>query len=159
MHEKLCFKCNIVKPLSEFYKHPQMADGRLGKCKECTKKDTSKREAMLSKVPEWKEKELARHREKSSRARACGKVSSREICNKGQRAWYQRNKEKKYAHGCVSNALKSGKLTRQPCEVCNEPRVQAHHDDYSKPLDVKWLCVKHHAERHIELNRLNRKYE
>jgi len=136
-----------------------MADGRLGKCKICTKKDVAEREEKLSKVPEWKEMELARHRAKSARARADGRISSKEVKKKGQDAWYQRNKKKKYTHSCVSYALKSGKLIRQPCEVCNEPRVQAHHDDYSKPLDVKWLCVKHHAERHVELNRLNRKYE
>ena len=76
-----------------------------------------------------------------------------------ERLGTKETKKKKYAHGCVRHALSSGKLVRQPCEVCNEPRSQAHHDDYSKPLDVKWLCVKHHAERHVELNRLNRKYE
>ena len=43
----------------------------------------------------------------------------------------------------VSNALKSGQLTRQPCEICGEP-AQAHHEDYSRPLDVRWRCFEHH---------------
>jgi len=44
--------------------------------------------------------------------------------------------------------LKRGKLTRQPCQVCGSPHSQMHHEDYSKPLVVTWLCLKHHLERH-----------
>lgn len=46
------------------------------------------------------------------------------------------------------DAIKSGKLVRQPCEKCGEPKTDAHHDDYSKPLEVRWLCRAHHAEHH-----------
>lgn len=46
-------------------------------------------------------------------------------------------------------ARRRGFLIKQPCEVCNtENDVQAHHDDYTKPLDVRWLCRKHHNEHH-----------
>lgn len=136
-----------------------MADGHLGKCKTCTKKDTAEREAKLSKVPEWKEKELARHRAKSAKARSEGRFPNADAIKKGQEKWQAANKHKTKAQNAVNNALRDKRLTRQPCEVCGELRVHGHHDDYSKPLDVKWLCVKHHAERHVELNRLNRKYE
>lgn len=44
--------------------------------------------------------------------------------------------------------IASGKLLKQPCEVCGEVDVEAHHDDYTKPMDVRWLCKKHHAEHH-----------
>ena len=42
--------------------------------------------------------------------------------------------------------LKSGNLKKQSCFVCGKKEVQAHHEDYSKPLDIKWLCVIHHKE-------------
>lgn len=48
---------------------------------------------------------------------------------------------------CIRNGL----LTRNPCEVCGELKVDAHHDDYMRPLDVRWLCRKHHNEHHRNL--------
>ena len=156
MYQKTCFKCSQTKPCSEFYKHPQMGDGYLGKCKSCTKKDTFDRQAILSKDPAWVKKELARHREKSARARKLGKISDKETQKRARLSWQARNKNKRLAHSKVHSALRMGKLTRKPCEVCGDYKSQAHHDDYTKPLDVMWLCPKHHGERHVELNRLAR---
>jgi len=48
----------------------------------------------------------------------------------------------------VSRAIESGKLNRQPCEKCGNVKSEAHHPDYSKPLEVVWLCKKHHCEEH-----------
>lgn len=53
------------------------------------------------------------------------------------------------------HAIRSGKLIRNPCEVCGEIKVEAHHDDYDKPYDVRWLCVQHHHEFHGRQRRLN----
>lgn len=62
-----------------------------------------------------------------------------------------RHPEKHRARNIVYQALKYGSMVRQPCEVCGEAKVEAHHEDYSKPRDVKWLCRKHHMERHKEM--------
>ena len=56
--------------------------------------------------------------------------------------------EVKRAHNMVQRALKDGRLTKKPCEECGSTRVQAHHEDYSKPLQVRWLCPKHHNREH-----------
>ena len=57
---KLCFKCGIEKPLTDYYVHKGMADGYLGKCKICTKTDSKKRIDELSKDSEWVKKEQKR---------------------------------------------------------------------------------------------------
>lgn len=52
------------------------------------------------------------------------------------------------AHDAVEAAIANGSLVRKPCEKCGSTRVDAHHDDYSQPLLVRWLCRGHHLEHH-----------
>ena len=55
----------------------------------------------------------------------------------------------------TGQAIRTGKVQRQPCEIRNcKARAEAHHEDYNKPLDVRWLCAKHHDHRHAEIRRL-----
>lgn len=51
-------------------------------------------------------------------------------------------------HAAVRRAVQSGALTRRPCEKCGDFPTQAHHDDYDKPLDVRWLCPSCHSREH-----------
>ena len=63
----------------------------------------------------------------------------------------QRNPESRWkveARYKAQRAVRAGRLVRQPCEVCGSPVTDAHHDDYTKPVEVRWLCRKHHAEHH-----------
>jgi len=55
---------------------------------------------------------------------------------------HHRAREKVYA------AIRSGRLERRPCEVCGDIKSESHHEDYDKPLEVNWLCRKHHIELH-----------
>ena len=62
--KKTCFKCNLSLPIEEFYEHPKMKDGRLGKCKSCTRKGVAERVERLSKNPRWAKAEAERQRRK-----------------------------------------------------------------------------------------------
>ena len=133
---KTCFKCGIEKPIDKFYKHPQMADGHLGKCKVCTKLDVSNNYA--SKREQYAEYERKRFQN----------PERKEAALESQRRRRRKFPEKASAYATVSYAVKNGRLERQPCEICGDTQSQAHHSDYSKPLDVRWLCFKHHRELH-----------
>jgi hypothetical protein len=53
------------------------------------------------------------------------------------------------AHRAVRTALSEGVLRPQSCEVCGTSQpIHAHHDDYSAPVDVRWLCQEHHIAHH-----------
>jgi hypothetical protein len=58
-----------------------------------------------------------------------------------------RTSEQVRARNAVARALRKGDLIRQPCEFINDDcsgRIEAHHDDYDRPLDVHWVCTSHH---------------
>jgi DNA-binding XRE family transcriptional regulator len=59
------------------------------------------------------------------------------------------------ARSAVARALRRGDFHRLPCEVCGSPKSHAHHEDYSKPLEVRWLCEEHHIAAHREYPRIN----
>lgn len=65
------------------------------------------------------------------------------------RAYRARNKEKVTAHNRLNYAIRKGVVVRQPCEMCGtSERIHAHHHDYSKPLEVRWLCYVCHKTVH-----------
>jgi len=134
-HSKECFKCKTIKPLDEFYKHPYMADGHVNKCKECNKKDVSKhREENIEKIREYDRK----------RSKLPHRIElKKEIVNR----WRKLHNDRSNAQQKLRRAIKNGKVKKQPCWVCGE-NAEAHHPDYSSPLDVVWLCVIHHRQTH-----------
>lgn len=130
---KTCFKCGECKTATDFYSHSGMSSGLLGKCKECTKKDVRERYALT------REQRAAYERKRFADPDRKAKIAEYQ---KKRRA---RDPVKDKARSAVSNALRDGRLVRQGCEVCGD-KAQAHHDDYTKPLDVRWLCFRHHRE-------------
>lgn len=113
--------------------------GRPPKCGGCGECDRCVRAAYMRRW--WADLPAARKREyldkRGPQAKRPGRVPP------------PRAPEKKRARRIVSNALRDGRLVRQPCETCGTSEdVHAHHDDYAKPLDVRWLCRKHHMLLH-----------
>ena len=68
--------------------------------------------------------------------------------DKSQKKYIEKNKDIAVAHSLVHKAVESGLLIRNACEICGEEKTEAHHDDYNKPLKVRWLCKKCHVEWH-----------
>ena len=151
---KTCFKCKEEKPLSEFYKHAMMKDGRLNKCKECNKKDVRKN--YRENIDHYKSYEKARagldHRVKA-RDDYAKTDNGRTKLNESSKAWAVRNPIKRMASFIVGNAVRDGKLFKPSnCESCGSApnRLHGHHDDYAFPLVVRWLCPGCHSKWHKE---------
>lgn len=146
-----CKVCGQDKAVSDFY----VSDPT--HCKACVRERV--RVNRLEKIEYYREfdrkRGLLRHRKEAVRRRA-PKYKDKDCAR--SKAFRAENPEKYKAHCMVNNAIRDGRLKVRPCERCGDAiGVQAHHEDYSKPLDVTWLCPKHHGERHRELNEQRRK--
>lgn len=138
--KKECFKCKTVKPLSEFYKHSEMADGHINKCKDCAKNDVAKhRTKNIEKIRAY-DRKRAKNKERIQQAVEVTK------------AWRAEDKKRLAAHNAVARAIKSGRLKKLPCERCASEKSVAHHEDYNNKLDVMWLCQPCHKQRHKEID-------
>jgi hypothetical protein len=126
-----CSKCQIVKPMTEFY------DSNLTRCKDC----------VIARVTERRRSDPAVQAYDRMRAKRPAKKAQIAAISK---AWRQKYPDRYRAQTKLNNSLRDGKVAKQPCAVCGNPKVHAHHYDYSKPLDVMWLCAIHHHRGHAD---------
>lgn len=157
---KTCFKCEEEKPLNDFYRHPQMLDGHVNKCKECNKADVRRHRLLNIDII----RKYDRNRPNEDERR------------KQRYEYYHKNKEdpdfkkkiresrikytndnpiKRAAHIQWGNFIRNNEyLKRDKCSACGDNySLEAHHEDYTKPLSVIWLCKNCHGARHKEINR------
>lgn len=115
-----------------------------------SKRDTPKHHLVFCVPCRAKQRRLEYQKTKGKAAhlKASRKYTASNKGKKSKQRWRDQNQGKLYAHGVVSYRIKTGELKRQPCEVCGSENVHAHHDDYAKPLEVRWLCPFHHKEWH-----------
>lgn len=75
--------------------------------------------------------------------------NNRDRLNEYQREWYKKNKEKRRAHVILNRAIISDKIIRpENCSECNKKcKPDGHHEDYTKPLDVIWICRACHSRK------------
>jgi hypothetical protein len=141
---KVCTKCGEKKPLTEFHKSKRSQDGRGCVCDKCSQ----------AKSREYRDKNRERLRE-YDRVRSQTKARKADKNVTSQR-WQKKNTLKTIAHRIVNEAIRKGSLIRQPCCVCHNTESHAHHEDYSKPLDIIWLCATHHSKLHADRKRTAR---
>lgn len=150
---KECRECGKKLSLDSFYAHKAMADGHLNKCKDCVKSRVNRyRDSNLEKAREYDRQRGDLPQRIEARRMYQETDRYKQLSADAKRRYAKRNPEKRSAQGLVAYHLKLGNLARHPCQVCGNAKSEAHHEDYSKPLDVVWLCDAHHKARHREMN-------
>jgi hypothetical protein len=142
---KTCTHCGVSKDESLFGVNKASPDGLNYKCRQCVSAYQKERRDRLnaSRPAGWKQKT----KDKAQYAREW-KDNHPGYATAKKREWWQKNRDRMHIKDKVKYAVKTGKLIKTPCQVCGELKVEGHHPDYSRPLDVVWLCRKHHNEIH-----------
>lgn len=131
---KPCNKCGEVKPFEAFYPTP---NGYKSQCRSCH--SASVRASRAANREHYREYDRKRMNDPQRRER--------------QRLWYEADPLRKIAHDTLNYAIRSGAIKRpSKCQDCGKRcKPHGHHEDYSKPLDVEWLCPSCHGLRHSPL--------
>lgn len=138
--KKYCPRCGEEKDLTEFHVNRSSKDGRYSICKACILPLARERMRRL----EVRARENTRY---AASAELRAKKQGRRM------AQYHQDPTKYISRAQAQNAMVAGKLVApQTCEMCGGPGLfEKHHDDYSKPLEVRWLCrVCHHKLSRVE---------
>ena len=134
--KKICRVCQCLLPISEFYKQETNRDGLNSLCKFCYRERVKRN---------YRRNKAHYHAYDKQRAKLEHRKKAHIEKNKEYRKKYP---EKYYCRAELNNAVRDGKITRQPCVICGEKKTHGHHEDYTKPLDVIWLCQTHHTWIH-----------
>lgn len=163
---KKCFKCGKEKDLDKFYKHSAMADGHLNKCKECTKLDSfgrtyeeiERRKFRDRNRPNAKER-VAKNLQRVKKLKAENNEHYLKTVSAPKKKWDTENRYKKNAHLKVKRNISMKGNKPNQCQLCGtrSDELEGHHYDYSKPLDVTWLCKRCHSLAHKAINEDKRK--
>ena len=138
-----CSVCKKHLDTNNFHKNRRDLRGFSCQCKKCRKPSKNRNEY----AKQWAKDNT----DKVIESNKTWYVRNKELLRKMRKAWRLANPEKVLAHQRVKSAIVRGYLIRLPCHICDNPKSEAHHEDYSKPYEVFWLCHRHHSLRHSEL--------
>ena len=142
----ICRLCRQEKPADAFYR----SDPR--SCKECIKAATKiNRLQRIDHYRAYDQARASRPDRVAARAAYIKTDAGKSAHQRATQKYVEANAHRRAAQVAVGNAIRDGRLTPWPvCAVptCDQPDPQAHHPDYSQPLDVVWLCDTHHKEAH-----------
>ena len=138
--KKSCKCCEHVLPLTEFHKHKGFKDGHRSVCKVCVRVKNKEyyeenKEEHKKRVLRWREKNREKYEEGVKRASIVHKER--------KRVYAARYPHKVKAGKLLGYAIYKGQIKKsQQCQLCGakNEKIVGHHFDYSKPLEVTWLC-------------------
>lgn len=141
----VCPKCGAEKDESEFGKNAARESGKALYCLICARWSSREHRIRTGKTKPagW----LRKTADKAAYRRAWN-AAHPGSANRWKAKWLAKNPQRRKAKYATRDAIKSGRLIRGPCERCGVELAEAHHPDYSKPLEVVWLCRVHHLEEH-----------
>ncbi len=151
---KKCGTCGEIKSRVDFFSHVTNRDRLESNCKACRIRRSIevRRAKMAALSPVDRAKIFAKKAsDRSARYAASPEMKFKKAIQ--SKARYPQNKHKILARIAVKRALKSGALIREPCRNCAWPKTEGHHTDYSRPLDVIWLCTSCHRLEHSKERR------
>lgn len=180
--KRTCPKCGKLLPIDTFYRNGRgYINGRCKHCISIDHKAKYKADPVpvLLRCKEYRERNAEAGRERSRRYRK----EHKEVAYASVTRWvnehpeavafikkrsYEKHKKEVYtktkrrrelfpekgrANALLATAVRNGKVKKLPCEVCGNIRSVGHHEDYSEPLAVVWLCYKHHRQTYLTKGR------
>ena len=105
------------------------------------------RPCMNKIVRDWREKHKEYHRSYKRQYY----MNNREALKEMSRLDRLNSPKRVKATTELNRAVRNGDIVKQPCEVCGDIEAEAHHNDYTKPLEVAWLCSRHHKRLHSKI--------
>lgn len=131
----ICKSCSEDKSIDDYYTSNKKT------CKECIKSRAINN--RLNKIEYYRSYDKARASQPKRKANAIKVIN----------AWKAQFPNRRKAQIILGNAVRDGRIEKQPCFICGE-KSEAHHPDYDRPLDVVWLCPAHHKQVHAMAKKL-----